>query len=843
MVESAGSYVYLPDANAPPTLEQVGGKALGLFLLQEIDCEVPAWFAITTGANRVPETERPALMAEVEATVQRLEMTGGYLAVRSSACAEDGKERSFAGQFASVLFVKPSELAAAIDHVWASADSDYCREYARRNEVPMENLVPAVVVQRMISPDVAGVMFTADPVEGDRDLTVIAATYGLGEGIASGACNGDTYSIDNAAAVVKREIAHKAQCVEYDSAKGDVCLVPVPESLRDAQVCPDAVLARLAAQGDAIAAALGEPQDIEWCLEGDHIHILQTRPITTLKRSAETVRVWDNANIVESYPGMTLPLTFSFIEPMYAQVYRQLFGLFGFSERYLERHRASFRMLGYFRGRVYYNLLSWYWNIGLLPGGRRHLRNFDEMLGTGNDLEASDLPQPRAPGPVLATRIVVGLIGRFFFQPWQIRRFMKRVTKAREKADATDLDAMRLDELAVHYKRFESLLVRHWTTPQFNDFYCQTATGWLKSAISRWIGETFVASMHELLPMDESVESERAVESLCSLAASIRKRQQMLEACRSLAPSELLAKLRGDPVIGPRFDEHVRLFGDRWHGELKLETVTPREDPEMLVKVLAQHVLAPPRKSSDDRASAIHEAIERLPIVKRCLIGLLALVSRRLIANRENTRFERTRVFGLVRRGFRAIGQKLAARGHLATAEDVFYLTKNEIFGFIEGTGVDADLTAIVSGRRLAAEEWRQSPAPGRFRTSGLLAEMTAPEEPAAKREAQRILSGIGASPGVIRARLRLIRSPEELDGARGRIIATESTDPGWSFIFPLISGVLVERGSMLSHAAIVAREMGIPAVVAIDGLMEQLLDGSLVEMDGSTGTVKVLEE
>jgi pyruvate,water dikinase len=303
-----------------------------------------------------------------------------------------------------------------------------------------------------------------------------------------------------------------------------------------------------------------------------------------------------------------------------------------------------------------------------------------------------------------------------------------------------------------------------------------------------------------------------------------------------------LDALRRDPEIGPRFDEHVRRFGDRWHGELKLETVTPREQPEVLLGVLAQHVLTPPRAASGSETSPLRAAIGRLPLIKRSLIAILARVSRRLIATRENTRFERTRVFGLVRRGFRAIGAGLAARGHLATADDVFYLTKHEIFGFIAGTGVDHDLAGTVRGRRLAVEEWRRQPAPDRFRTSGFLAEMTEEKMTKEKGEALSVLSGIGASAGVVRGRVRLIRSPEELDGACGCIIATESTDPGWSFIFPLISGILVERGSLLSHAAIVAREMGIPAVVGIERLMERMPDGGLVELDGKAGTVRVIE-
>ena len=379
-------------------------------------------------------------------------------------------------------------------------------------------------------------MFTADPVSGSRDLTVIAATYGLGEGIVSGSCDGDTYAVNQSGEVVRRDIVEKVQCIEYDARTGEVGLVPVPESRRGAQACQDAVLVRLAAIGGEIESELGQPQDIEWCLDGERIYILQTRPITSLGSGDHPVRIWDNANIIESYPGITLPLTFSFIEPVYAEIYARLFRLFGLSQSYLARHGAAFNMLGYFRGRVYYNLLSWYRNLALLPGGERHLRHFDEMLGTGSDLDPIDLPQARPAGSVRTTWIILRLVGRFLIQPWSIRRFMKRVTAEREAADAKDFRALRLDELVALFQRQESLLLRHWTTPQFNDFYCQTASGWLKSAISHWLGEDSTVAMHELLPVDESVESERAVNSLCDLAAAIRKTPRLADACQAPSP-------------------------------------------------------------------------------------------------------------------------------------------------------------------------------------------------------------------------------------------------------------------------------------------------------------------
>ena len=854
-------YVYVPDNSDAPLRSEVGGKALGLYRLRQIGCEVPPWFVVTASAWSVSaETAPPAaesgpdeimpapvVWEAIQAAMRQLGLGDDLLAVRSSARAEDGSACSFAGQFTSVLHVHPADLPRAIARVWASAQSLSCRAYAGHHGVPPDELAPAVVIQRMIIPDISGVLFTADPLTGERDTATIAALYGMGEGIVGGACNADSYRVHRSGTVLGREIASKTTCVRYDPAQHASTLVPVENPLRDRQVCSDAEIAELAELGHRISDALGEPQDIEWCLVGGRMYVLQTRPITPGAQArppaeGEAVRIWDNANIVESFPGITLPLTFSFIDAMYAGVYRRLCLTFGLSHADLARQGVRFRMLGYHRGRVYYNLLNWHRILALLPGGERNCRHFDEMLGTEGRSEPRDSP-PHTPGSFRTAWTVVRLCQRFLFLPFLVRRFLHDLEQVRAAADAVDLESLQLSELIGHYEHFEQLLLANWSTPQLNDFYCQTTTGLLRSAIARWLGHEQVAFVHELLPMNDTVESERAVQSLRSLAASIRERSDLVEACRDPVHGDLLGLLEKDPARGPRFDEHIGRFGDRWQEELKLETVTPRQEPEVLLGLLSNYVLAPAPDPSPVQATPLGDAVAALPLPKRWVIERLARLSRSLIANRENTRFERTRVFGLVRRVFRVVGQKLTERGHLGSADDVFYLTKEEVFAFIEGTGMDARLGPAVLARRRAIADWRTETPPGRFVSRGLLVEEVQRGKKDPAPVAGWTLTGTGASPGAVRARVKKVLHLSELGDARGCIIAAESTDPGWGFVFPLIAGILVERGSCLSHAAIVAREMRIPAVVAIDGLMERLPDGALVELDGSAGTVTVIED
>ncbi|HEY0008936.1 MAG TPA: PEP-utilizing enzyme, partial [Tepidisphaeraceae bacterium] len=211
--------------------------------------------------------------------------------------------------------------------------------------------------------------------------------------------------------------------------------------------------------------------------------------------------------------------------------------------------------------------------------------------------------------------------------------------------------------------------------------------------------------------------------------------------------------------------------------------------------------------------------------------------------DRENLRFERTRLFGRVRRIFVEIGRRLMSEGLLENDRDIFYLTLDEVLAYVEGTSVDTDLKTIASRRLAAFARFRESlPPADRFETFGAVYLGNAFTAPASETPSTGGLKGTGCCPGVVRGRVRLIRDPRGAHLHHGEILVAERTDPGWIMLFPAATGVLVERGSLLSHSAIVARELGIPAIVSIPNLMTTLIDGQTVEMNGSTGTITVIE-
>ena len=214
------------------------------------------------------------------------------------------------------------------------------------------------------------------------------------------------------------------------------------------------------------------------------------------------------------------------------------------------------------------------------------------------------------------------------------------------------------------------------------------------------------------------------------------------------------------------------------------------------------------------------------------------------MSSRENLRYERTRAFGIVREIFSQMGNHFYSEGIIANPRDIFYLTKEEIFHFIEGTSVTQNLQSLIDLRKAEfAEYQKQEPPSERFASYGAVYHANDFYSTARVEAIDGDLKGIGCCPGRVRAKVRVVRDPNEISSLNGDILVTSSTDPGWVTLFPSASAIIVERGSLLSHSAIVSREMGIPCIVGVTGLLKTLQTGDEIEMDGSTGEIKVISK
>jgi pyruvate,water dikinase len=294
------------------------------------------------------------------------------------------------------------------------------------------------------------------------------------------------------------------------------------------------------------------------------------------------------------------------------------------------------------------------------------------------------------------------------------------------------------------------------------------------------------------------------------------------------------------PELRLAFDRYIAKFGDRCTQELKLESRTLHEDPTQVLMAVAA---AAPTRGTEAVQEARQDLHRFIPdFGKRVLARWLVDWAKARVRDRENLRFERTRLFGRVRRIFLALGARLRAAGVLEQQRDVFNLTVEELLGAVEGAGITQDLKALV--RLRAAEHAGQIARPDppeRFSVSGAhvtgVAGLTA--QAAVASEGGEMRKGLGCCKGVVTAKVRVIEDPRVEALGAGEILVARHTDPGWIAVFANAAGVIAERGSLLSHSAIVAREMGVPCVVSLKGVTQWLKTGDTVRLDGGAGTVE----
>jgi pyruvate,water dikinase len=292
------------------------------------------------------------------------------------------------------------------------------------------------------------------------------------------------------------------------------------------------------------------------------------------------------------------------------------------------------------------------------------------------------------------------------------------------------------------------------------------------------------------------------------------------------------------------FEAHLQAFGDRGMEELKLETPTFRDEPARLVALVRRYhrlnlTVSGLREQDRRRRANAEDTLSRHPLgmLERALFGFVLGQARLAIRSRENMRFARSRLFGIVRRLFRRLGEMLARAGLLAEGSDVFFLTLDEALGVIEGTGVTQDLAALVSIRKAEYASFEDRTPRDRVETVGIpsLARET---EPRPGPTGGRALHGMGCSPGRAAGIAAIVTDPRRAVPLRDRILVAKSTDPGWVFLMIASAGLVVERGSLLSHTAIIGRELGIPTVVGVRGATERIPDGAAITIDGTTGEV-----
>ncbi|QJE94581.1 PEP/pyruvate-binding domain-containing protein [Luteolibacter luteus] len=793
-----------------------GGKGAALAKLGEAGFDVPAWFAVP-----------PEATWETGDLTNALAQVGeGPFAVRSSATMEDGAGHSFAGQFETFLEVPASEVEQRIRDVRDSSKREAVLTYCRERGLPLPE-PPTVLVQRMIQPRCAGVAFSADPVSGQRSVAVVSAVEGTGEKLVSGEVDGEDWRIGSGTA------SSPGKLLSESEARGIATLAKRCEK------------------------HFGRPQDIEWAIDrAGKLWLLQSRPITTLANQADpddTLRVWDNSNIAESYGGVTTPLTFSFARRIYESVYREFCRLMSVPAERIERSDDVFpQMLGLIRGRTYYNLASWYRVLALLPGFQLNRSFMEQMMGVKEPLPESLVQKIIAESTVSRSADMRALVGTCLGLLRQLRGLDKQIASFQVRLDRAlapplvPLAQMSGEDLVSHYRDLERKLLKRWDAPLVNDFFAMIFYGVLRSLCTKWAGDNSGTLQNDLLADTGGIISAEPPRRIIRMAKLAKESPGLpaLLASPETPEKEKLAALSRHPELSKEFQRYLDEFGDRCLEELKLESPTVRDDATTLLASIGALALRQ-QLPEESRTEPTKPPAIGNPL-KSGIFSYVLRQARERVRSRENLRFERTRLFGRVRSILRELGKRLHADGQLESADDIFYLELGEVLATWEATGTILKLGDLAAQRRAEFAIYQnETPPPDRFETHGPVHRYTVFEETRKQEEAAgntEGIKGIGACPGKVTGRVRVVLDPRGARLEPREILVALQTDPGWVVLFPAASGLLVERGSLLSHSAIVSRELRLPCIVSLPRITTTLKTGDLVEMDGSTGSVRILE-
>ena len=708
-----------------------------------------------------------------------------YFAVRSSAFGEDSANKSFAGQFYSAIGVKRKDIQREIEKVLSS--------YKGREG--------SVIIQEFLPCESSGVMFT----EVNSDKIVINSALGLCSTVVNGEIC-DEYITDKSGSIIKKMIREKNALFFQDGAC--IRVKKDDESLSPQQIRQ---LARIASK---IQKLFGAPQDIEWAFKKGELYILQSRPITKAPIITET-EYYDSANIAESYSGIVLPLTFSFAEMVYSRVYKDLLRKSGVPQKKLEKHSSIFdNLLGTFYGRMYYNMNNWYRMAEFVPGYRRNKQNFESMITSNIKAEIGKIISPS-----IVLRIAYPFLIGFKVLTYGItsRYFKSSVIKELNSLRRNDFNCLSYNECIKSFDEINNKLLRKWYITIENDFFVMTYLGLLKKMLS----DTEIQRV-----LTFSSKATEQVDALASLSQKMTKVDTLWSAVQEGDVKKFDSEILNYRGIKSELETYMHTFGGRFANELKLESKGIDEDSSKLLSVLKLY------HSYGTRALADKQSANKplsLGLKKKFILNKF----KKYASHREEFRLLRSNTFAMARKLFRRIGNIFVTEKILNSTDDIFYLTLEEI---LNKNKFVSEYKSLVEQRKYEYKSYNDITPPSHFSTSN----RQAPRVASPDLQTGGNVSGQPASSGKITGRIRVFREfciPSQIDFD---ILVTSHTDPGWTPLIALSKGLIIEHGGILSHASIVARELGIPTVIGVENAMTFLKDGDIVELDGTNGIIKV---
>lgn len=856
----------------------LGGKAKALAELEDFGFNIPKWFVVPStifinwlkeNENNINTPEKFIFSENIKNEIFSKINTENKYAVRSSANAEDSKNNSFAGQFETYLNIKKENILEHILKVFTSGLSERVKEYSKNKNINIYDLIPSVIIQEQIDADKAGVAFGVNPITGNTKEILISAVYGLGSALVDGSINADTIIVNKNTNKIDKNIAKKdfkEICTENGITKEKL-----EYSIAISSVLKDKEIIEIKNMVKKLSDEKLCPQDMEWAIKNNILYLLQSRPITNLNKienKIDQITTWDNSNIVESYGGVTTPLTYSFIRHAYCEVYKQMCKMFNVPQEILDYNNYTFEhMLGLINGRVYYNMISWYQLLTMLPGYNFNKDFMIQMMGAKEGIpeealkivENSKYPSTKTEDLLNLLKGLSGLCNNHF----KIKKLTENYYKNVKHAMGTEhldgrLENMSLYELGQYYRRLERELIKKWDAPVINDFFAMIYYGIFRKISENWNDGKLKQTYNDLLCGDGNIISAVPAKQIKLMANELinssKTEPELINIFCNAPLKEIEKNIVKHTKLNKLVQNYLLDFGDRCLEELKLETKTLTSDPINLYRSIgnmANRILNNTVKEIDEdklrkNAEKIYKEVLKDEPLKLFVYNYITEKTRYFVRNRENLRFERTRVFGLVRKIMFNIGVRLYSCNIIEKPRDIFYLEIDEILGFIEGNATTTNLKDLIKIRKKQFNLYKTKQLPQRFNTYGAVNINNSFKSISTKtnnNNYSNVLQGTPCCAGIVKGYARKVTNPKNANLKSGEILITERTDPGWIMLFPIASAILVEKGSLLSHAAIVTREMGIPSIVGIDNLMDTIKTGDYLEVDCSTGIIKIIKE
>ena len=708
--------------------------------------------------------------------------------VRSSADVEDGASDSFAGQFDTFLGVAENELQEKIDLCMASVSNEGAAEYLKQREIG-KDIKMSVIVQKMIDADLAGIMFTSNP-QGIMNECVITVGKGTGDKVVSDRTDTTSY---------------------YYNTNDDLYYYEGADDMLTSDQIHD-----LIGISSKIKELLGDYLDIEFSIKDGRIYILQARKITTFAGcDPSKFLILDNSNIVESYPNLSLPLTCGFVGFVYSGVFEGLCRRIIGEGKYLDGLKPVFgNMVGNVNGRMYYKISNWYTLIKFLPFRKKIIPVWQEMLGVKN--KTYDEKQDMKVSFAERMRINRRIIRAFLNSPSEMENLNREFIRINDEFYMSYHEGMSNEELLAQYAVIEKKLLACWDITLINDLYTFVYTGLLKHFLRKKYDDADDKT-NEFLSGITNIESLKPVRAMIDLAYHRKDLSQ--------------------EEFEKRTEEYIKLYGDRNLEELKLESPTFRTDPSLLISKIDEYCedeakLEEIYKSimKDDARDMSGESRRIRKLAARCTTG---------ISNREISRLNRSRIYGMVREIVRSLGKNFLAAGLIDNEKDIFYLTYDEMFAMAKEP---FDVKDRIKQRKNEYRMYKCLPAFSRiiFEKKEFSKHHVSVNSHR-MRSSEDVMQGVPCSGGISEGEALVVEDISMLEGCKDKILVTKMTDPGWVFYLASARGVISQKGSILSHTAIISREIGIPSVVGVADVMNRINTGDIVKMDGSSGRIEIV--